>query len=250
VFRQTVDQFQRDIHCLLCAGFFYSQTAQEALYAGGGNGKIRTSGVLTPRKAVTKKVDGGYLIEEGIWGFNSGVYHAQWDLLGIPLVDENGQMFDQGMALLPISDVELLHDWDTMALRGSGSTSVRVTGKFVPDSRITPFSKILTHDYVAHLVVARCVEEIEAHAAQNVMPEPMLRGRIRRDTGFASKMLWDAMDMLASASGGSLAGSRNPMNRIWRDARVANLHSVVCTTTNLELYGRMLCGLEPNTILV
>ena len=102
----------------------------------------------------------------------------------------------------------------------------------------------------ARLVVERCVDEIDAHARAGTMPDPLTRARIRRDTGYASKTIWDAVDILASASGGSLAGARNPFNRVWRDARVANLHGIVCTATNLELYGRMLCGQTPNTPLV
>ncbi|WP_130392465.1 acyl-CoA dehydrogenase family protein [Cupriavidus agavae] len=289
----------------------------------GSGAKVRSAGVLSPRKAVVKRVAGGYLVEEGMWGFNSGVYHAQWDLLGIPLVDEAGNVIDQGMALIPTSDLQFLNDWDTIALRGSGSTSVVVKDKFVPDSRIVRLSSILAGDYVARfnddealyrmafmpvaaiiltfpalgiaraaqemfldklpgrgiqytwyekqseatvthlqageasamidaarLVVERCVDEIDAHAAAGTIPDALTRARIRRDTGYASKMMWDAVDILASASGGSLAGTRNPFNRVWRDARVANLHGIVCTATNLELYGRMLCGQAPNTPLV
>ncbi|WP_019450547.1 acyl-CoA dehydrogenase family protein [Cupriavidus sp. BIS7] len=307
--------------CNWMAAACLPDAARDEVFASGG--KVRTAGVLSPRKAVVKRVAGGYLVEEGMWGFNSGVYHAQWDLLGIPLVDEAGNVVDQGMALIPTSDVEFLNDWDTIALRGSGSTTVTVKNKFVPDSRITRLSAILAGDYVsrfgndqalyrmafmpvaaiiltfpalgiaraaqemfleklpgrgiqytwyekqseaavthlqvgeasamidaARLVVERCVDEIDSHARAGTIPDALTRARIRRDTGYASKTMWDAVDILASASGGSLAGARNPFNRVWRDARVANLHGIVCTTTNLELYGRMLCGQVPNTPLV
>lgn len=307
--------------CNWMAAACLSKPARDEVFASGG--KVRTAGVLSPRKAVVKRVPGGYFVEEGMWGFNSGVYHAQWDLLGIPLVDEGGNVVDQGMALIPTADIEFLNDWDTIALRGSGSTSVAVKNLFVPDARVTPLSSILAGEYISHfgdedalyrmafmpvaaiiltfpalgiaraaqemfleklpgrgiqytwyakqseaavthlqageasamvdaarLMVERCVDEIEAAAAAGQMPDAMTRARIRRDTGYASKMMWDAVDLLASASGGSLAGARNPFNRVWRDARVANLHGIVCTATNLELYGRMLCGQAPNTPLV
>ncbi|GJG94260.1 acyl-CoA dehydrogenase family protein [Cupriavidus pauculus] len=307
--------------CNWMAASCLPQPARDEVFSG--RAKVRTAGVLSPRKAVVKRVEGGYLIEEGMWGFNSGVYHAQWDLLGIPLVDESGAAVDQGMALIPTSDLEFLDDWDTIALRGSGSTTVRVRNKFVPDSRVAALSSILAGDYMSHfsddeslyrmafmpvaaiilvfpalgiaraaqemfldklpgrgiqytwyekqseaaithlqvgeasamidaarLVVERCVDEIDAYAKAGTMPDALTRARIRRDTGYASKTIWEAVDLLASASGGSLAGARNPFNRVWRDARVANLHGIVCTATNLELYGRMLCGQAPNTPLV
>ncbi|WP_286785344.1 MULTISPECIES: acyl-CoA dehydrogenase family protein [Pseudomonas] len=299
----------------------YPQSVSDPIFASGA--KVRTSGVLSPRVAKVKRQPGGILIEEGLWGFNSGVYHAQWDLLGIPIVNEAGDTVDQGLALIPIEDVTLLHDWDTIALRGSGSTSVSVRNLFVPDERIASVSKAIVGDYAsthlhgealyrgafipllaiilifpalgvakaaletflaklpgrgiqytwynqqdeaavthlqlgeasakldaARLVVERCVDEIDAHAASGVEMDVLMRARIRRDTGYASQLIWEGVDILATASGGSLAGAGNPFNRLWRDARIANLHGVVCTSTNLELFGRILCGKEANTPLV
>lgn len=299
----------------------YPQSVSDPIFASGA--KVRTSGVLSPRVAKVKRQPGGILIEEGLWGFNSGVYHAQWDLLGIPIVNEAGETVDQGLALIPIEEVTLLHDWDTIALRGSGSTSVSVKNLFVPDERIASVSKAIVGDYAsthlqgealyrgafipllaiilifpalgvakaaletflaklpgrgiqytwynqqdeaavthlqlgeasakldaARLVVERCVDEIDAHATSGVEMDVLTRARIRRDTGYASQLIWEGVDILATASGGSLAGTGNPFNRLWRDARIANLHGVVCTSTNLELFGRILCGKEANTPLV
>jgi len=41
------------------------------------DGNFRTANVLSPRKVKTRRVDGGVLIEEGSWSFNSGVHHAR-----------------------------------------------------------------------------------------------------------------------------------------------------------------------------
>ena len=76
------------------------------------------------------------------------------------------------------------------------------------------------------------------------------RAMVRRDAGMASQLIWEAVDGLASGSGGSFAASNNLVNRYWRDVRVAGLHGVLCTTTSFELYGRLLCGQETNTPLV
>ena len=100
----------------------------------------RIASVLHARKCIVKDVPGGKLIEHGVWGFNSGVYHVGWDLLGIPLTDEKGAVVDQGLALLPISDVTILGDWDTIGVRGSGSSSVEVKNVFVPSERICSMS--------------------------------------------------------------------------------------------------------------
>ncbi len=106
----------------------------------------------------------------------------------------------------------------------------------------------------AELMVRHCFDELEVAAAlatagDTIMPLKQ-RARIRRDSGFATQLIWEAMDMLAGASGGSFARTGNRMSHLWRDARVASLHGGVCPSTNLELFGRILCGKEPNTRLV
>ena len=37
------------------------------------------------------------------------------------------------------------------------------------------------------------------------------------------------------------------MQRVVRDMYAVNLHALMVPSTNLELYGRVLCGLEPNS---
>jgi alkylation response protein AidB-like acyl-CoA dehydrogenase len=105
------------------AATLYPKHVVDEIFSGGN---FRTAGVLAPRKVKTRRVDGGVLIEEGSWSFNSGVHHAHWDILGIPIFDEAGQFIDSGSALIQRSQVTLLNDWDTIGLRGSGSTSVAV----------------------------------------------------------------------------------------------------------------------------
>ena len=59
-----------------------------------------------------------------------------------------------------------------------------------------------------------------------------------------------AVDILATASGGSSIYSNVPIQRIQRDVHAVNLHALMHPDTNLELYGRILCGLEPNTLYI
>jgi 3-hydroxy-9,10-secoandrosta-1,3,5(10)-triene-9,17-dione monooxygenase len=75
------------------------------------------------------------------------------------------------------------------------------------------------------------------------------RARIWRDAGFANRLIGEAIDLLAGASGGSFAHSGNPMNRLWRDVRVASLLGALCTSSTMEIFGRVLCRKEPNTPL-
>ena len=301
-----------------CAATFFGEEAAKEVFEGAR--PARVTGVLSPRKAVVRKVEGGYLIEEGLWGFNSGVFHATWDMLGIPLVDESGKVVDQGVALIPIEQVQILNDWNVIGISGSGSSSVSVTNVFVPQARIASVTQAIEGKYLAthladeslyqvacmpmlaiilafpalglgvaaletfletlprrsiqyswyakqseapitHLQVgeasakidaARTILEshadaIDASAASGVYMDFLQRAKVRRDVGYAEKLIWEAVDLLANASGGSLASAGNPMTKIWQDARIASLHGIVSPNTNFETYGRILCGLTPGT---
>ena len=65
-----------------------------------------------------------------------------------------------------------------------------------------------------------------------------------RDTGASVKLIWEAVDILASAGGGSFARRNNVLNRIWQDVRITAMHGMTVPTTNTELYGRLLCGMD------
>jgi alkylation response protein AidB-like acyl-CoA dehydrogenase len=102
----------------------------------------------------------------------------------------------------------------------------------------------------AELILRRSVDELEASTDRSTAMTREQRVRIWRDAGYASQLIWEAVDKLAAASGGSFATAANPMNRLWRDVRVASLHGGICTSTTMELFGRILSGKEPNTALI
>ncbi|MEH6994837.1 acyl-CoA dehydrogenase family protein [Neobacillus drentensis] len=303
----------------LVATLFPKDVQQEVF----GEGNARTCGVLEPRKCEVRRVEGGYVIEYGFWGFGSGSLHANWAALGIPIVDENGTIIDNGLAVLPMKDVEIKDDWYTTGLRGSGSNSLEVRNIFVPERRVASVSKAIHGEYqsgyskeetlyhsalvpvlalvllspplgmaraaleifleklpnrkiqytwhnsqaeatVTHLKVAeaamkidsallhvyRAADDIDRFAASGEYMDFHNRARVRMDSGHAVRLCWEAIDILASESGGGLIAENNLLSQIIRDARGATNHGVIVPTTNLELYGRILCGQEPNTVLI
>ncbi len=92
------------------------------------------SGVLTPT-AETRKVDGGYRVT-GRWYWNSGSWHADWAVLGLPLTDASGEVIDQGLALIPRTDLELEETWFVAGMKSTGSNCLIATDVFVPEHRI------------------------------------------------------------------------------------------------------------------
>lgn len=117
-----------------------------------------------------------------------------------------------------------------------------------------------SHAPVTHLTVARAeiaVEEAAFHTRRAAeiadtggedgewsMAD---RSRVRLHMGAACTRAREAVTLLADASGASSLYSSVPIQRVERDMRALSLHAIMHPDTNLELHGRVLCGLEPNT---
>lgn len=56
-----------------------------------------------------------------------------------------------------------------------------------------------------------------------------------------------AADVIQSASGASAIHRKDTLQRMLRDMQVISVHSLLLPTTNSEVYGRVLCGLDPDT---
>ena len=101
----------------------------------------------------------------------------------------------------------------------------------------------------AEALLRRSVDSLETTATGGA-PMPLeQRIRIWRDAGFATQLIWEAVDLMAGASGGAIVNAGNPMSRLWRDVRVAGLHGAICTSTTLELFGGISLGKKLKTPL-
>ena len=81
-------------------------------------------------------VDGGYRLS-GRWSFSSGAEHCKWAFLGavVPTPEAPFDMANYRTFLVPISDYEIVHNWDVVGLQGTGSHDVVVEDAFVPEYR-------------------------------------------------------------------------------------------------------------------
>jgi 3-hydroxy-9,10-secoandrosta-1,3,5(10)-triene-9,17-dione monooxygenase len=299
------------------SSFFPKHVVDEVFSRPGAT----VAGVFSGRALIARRVEGGIFIDKGTWFFNSGVYQATWDLLGVPMFNEAGEPIGPGIALVPMSDVKLLNDWNTSGIRGSGSTNVSMENVFIPDERIVPlltiadgtqprayegaaprvaFSpamvNILTYPVlgaslhmietfietlprrdikltsytkaaeapVTHLQIGEATAKIETarmlienavremdewSERSDYMPQ-LLRAKLCRDSAFSERLMWEGVDLLATASGGSFSRHSNVANRIWQDVKVGTMHPYVSLSSNYEMYGRMLAGLKPPLMLV
>lgn len=281
---------------------------------------VRVCGTLSPT-AMAAPVEGGVVVN-GKWGFVSGAWHSHWqEIVAIQVGPDQQPM--PIMALVPMSELQIVDDWHTTGLQGTGSVSTVAQDVFVPAERVLPLPAVLQEQYasrlnadipiyrapllpvasassvgtllglaraaraaflerlpgrkitytgyeqqseapITHLQVAAAalkIDQTQFHAErlaatvdgksergeQWTLEE---RARVRADMGAVCALAKEATDILASASGGSSIYSDVPIQRILRDVQSANLHALMHPNTNAELYGRVLCGLPPNTLYI
>ena len=76
------------------------------------------------------------------------------------------------------------------------------------------------------------------------------RVRSRAHIAYATGLAREAVDTLFYASGASAIQVHVPIQRFQRDIQALSNHAIMHSSTAIELYGRVLLGLEPNSPLV
>ncbi|MGW0733032.1 acyl-CoA dehydrogenase family protein [Streptomyces sp. NPDC002851] len=99
----------------------------------------------------------------------------------------------------------------------------------------------------AELLTADLVHLLESRAASASPYTSEERARVHGQSGYVLRLCKEAAEILASASGASSLHLDVPIQRNLRDLHALNLHAFVAPATKLELYGRLLSGLDANT---
>lgn len=108
----------------------FSQQAQEDVW--GEDPDILVSSSVAPL-GKWEAAEGGIQLS-GRFSWSSGCDHAEWAVLGYMGTNNMGQP-GPCFALVPRRDYQILDDWDTAALRGTGSKTLVVSAAFVPEHR-------------------------------------------------------------------------------------------------------------------
>ena len=98
----------------------------------------------------------------------------------------------------------------------------------------------------AHMRLACALLDDQVGGPLSVLDRVEARAHVSAATGLAR----DAVDALFYASGASVIQSRVPLQRLQRDIQALANHAIMHPQTTTELYGRVLCGLEPNSLIV
>ncbi len=281
---------------------------------------VRICGTLVPNGKGELTKDG--VVVSGEWGFNSGAWHSQWKVLSTLVINPAGEI-EPVAAVVPMSDLEIVDDWDVAGLRGTGSITLVARDVFIPRERFQWLSEVARQEYgsernadspcyrgpivgvlsnintgkqvglaqaareafferihhrpihhtgyatqaewpITHLQVAEAdlkIDEAEYHARtlaalvdhKNYSNEPYTmreRAYCRVAVGRVSQLCHEAVNAYNMASGAGGIYSSMPIQRIQRDIQAISLHALNMPVKNLELYGRVLCGLEPNTFFI
>ncbi len=128
--------------CAWLVGLF-PERAQDEIF--GADPGALVSGVLAPT-ATAVRVDGGWRVT-GKWFYNSGSWHATWAGLGFPVTDDEGEVVNQGLALIPRSDLGLEDTWFVAGMRSSGSNCLVADDVFVPEHRVMVVPPAIGGDY-------------------------------------------------------------------------------------------------------
>jgi len=122
------------------------QRAQEDVWGENGSIDSFISIVLaTTSDAVPE--EGGYRVT-GKWAYGTGSLHATWSLLGIPLKNEQGEVVDAGLALIPTSELSYDDNWFVAGMRATASVMQVANDVFVPAHRVFPLTAAVEGGYL------------------------------------------------------------------------------------------------------
>ncbi len=118
---------------------FFDERAAAEIY---GDADVVVAGAFfPPGEAVS--VEGGFRLT-GRTPFASGCHHCGW-FLGMAHIVENGKTRTRPggdpetcLVLVPSSDFEIIANWNTVGMRGTGSHDVAIRDAFVPRHRAAP----------------------------------------------------------------------------------------------------------------
>lgn len=233
-------------------GGWFSDDASDEIF---GSPEAIVAGSFHPsRRAIP--VDGGYRVS-GRTPFNSNCHSATW-LVGLADVFDGATMRvdDSGrpetlLTAIPAREAEIVENWDTLGMRGTGSHDVDVVDVFVPCARAVPFAPLVrpsaAYDNplsrIAIWAVVGCHAAVALGVAQAAIDE--LTGLGTRVPAYTTSAIRDrsVVQMRLARAEGKLAAARAffhaAFDAAWTAAR---------TRGRLELHEKAQCQLAGSTV--
>jgi len=100
------------------------------------------------------------------------------------------------------------------------------------------------------LLIYRAADDTDRLAKAGEQMSMEMRGRIRMDCSHGVRLILEGATELYISGGAAGISTKNPMQQISRDLHATNMHGLLLVEPSAEVYGRILLGLEPNTIII
>ncbi|APZ50558.1 acyl-CoA dehydrogenase family protein [Salipiger abyssi] len=98
----------------------------------------------------------------------------------------------------------------------------------------------------AEFHAARLTGIVDEHMATGAAWDMETRVRCRSDIAWTIKLAREVCEIVELGSGASAIHLKDPLPAILRDIRTISVHAFLLFSTNAELYGRVLAGMEPD----
>jgi 3-hydroxy-9,10-secoandrosta-1,3,5(10)-triene-9,17-dione monooxygenase len=104
--------------------------------------------------------------------------------------------------------------------------------------------------HAAELIVYRIADDIDDYATRGQKMPMELRGRIRMDIAMVVRLCRDAVEQLYTIGGAAGLSLKSPIQLAARNLQAANMHGFLLYDSGAEIYGRVLLGQDPGTVVI
>lgn len=117
----------------------------------------------------------------------------------------------------------------------------------------------VTHLQVAEAQIKIDLAELLLHRAVDLLDEYSLKGqkltleegiKVKADFGYVNQLCKESIDLMTAGAGSIFSYNNNLFQLFYRDFLSMHLHGFITPSSLVETYGRVMCGLEPNTYFV
>ncbi len=179
-----------------------------------------------------EETDGG-IIFNGDMTWSSGCDHAEWAIVGFNRIDaENNKVYC--FAAIPSQDYEIIDDWYSIGVKGSGTKTLKIRDTFVPEHRISiakemmegrskgaglyPESKIFNTPYRPYFASGFAAMALGTAERMLAIYQEYNQRRVRAYTGAAVKVSIPALTRLAESTH-QVKAARTFLEATWNDHR-------------------------------
>jgi 3-hydroxy-9,10-secoandrosta-1,3,5(10)-triene-9,17-dione monooxygenase len=171
----------------------------------------------------------------------------------------HGADWVQGCAAVPVLTIALCGGAIGVAQQALEDYPALIKGKTIAYTAGAQETNSITHLRVAEaatriregeLLLYGVADEVDAAGRTGAEIPLLTRARMRVDCAQAVRRLLEGVEILFRESGASGVRTSSPLCRALADLQTTNNHGLLKLETNLEMYGRLLVGQEPNTPLI